>query len=248
MQILHGDSPGDEDPLSADVDDDWWIDRDDNCRFVSNPGQFDFDGDGRGDVCDDDIDDDRWSNSHEARAGTDPFDADSDGDSLLDSREEEWNDTDPLQADTDDDGIRDDVDNRGAVANPDQVGTDGDALGDACDEDDDNDRLADGLESRLGLDPLDRDTDDNGVTDDREDSDADGVPNGEEVQAGTDPGSQDLDGDDVADAVDNCLRQPNSDQADPDGDGAGNPCDIDDDGDGRWGLAGEAGRDRSARS
>ena len=42
----------------------------------------------------------------------------------------------------------------------------------------------------------------------------------------------DADGDDVPDRVDNCPQTPNSDQADNDGDGAGDVCDDDDDGDG----------------
>jgi hypothetical protein len=50
----------------------------------------------------------------------------------------------------------------------------------------------------------------------------------------------DADGDGVADARDNCLHLPNADQRDTDGDGFGNLCDADFDGDGRvtagWGA------------
>lgn len=42
----------------------------------------------------------------------------------------------------------------------------------------------------------------------------------------------DRDGDGVGDAADNCVRQPNADQADTDGDGTGDACDGDIDGDG----------------
>jgi hypothetical protein len=42
----------------------------------------------------------------------------------------------------------------------------------------------------------------------------------------------DADGDGVPDSVDNCPNVANPDQADLDGDGAGNACDTDDDGDG----------------
>lgn len=50
----------------------------------------------------------------------------------------------------------------------------------------------------------------------------------------------DRDGDGVADARDNCLTEPNADQRDSDGDGFGNRCDPDVDGDGlvttSWGA------------
>ena len=42
----------------------------------------------------------------------------------------------------------------------------------------------------------------------------------------------DRDSDGVADSSDNCVRQPNEDQADLDNDGAGDACDSDVDGDG----------------
>ena len=42
----------------------------------------------------------------------------------------------------------------------------------------------------------------------------------------------DRDSDGVADGSDNCVRQPNEDQADLDEDGAGDACDSDIDGDG----------------
>jgi hypothetical protein len=42
----------------------------------------------------------------------------------------------------------------------------------------------------------------------------------------------DRDSDGVSDGSDNCVRQPNGDQADLDNDGAGDACDSDIDGDG----------------
>jgi hypothetical protein len=49
-------------PLVSDFDKDDIYDDEDNCRNVFNPDQSDFDGDGAGDMCDDDIDDDRVLN------------------------------------------------------------------------------------------------------------------------------------------------------------------------------------------
>src|SRR5690606_6829295 len=45
--------------------------------------------------------------------------------------------------------------------------------------------------------------------------------------------TDDRDGDGVPDALDNCIRIPNPDQRDTNGDGFGNVCDADVDGDGR---------------
>lgn len=67
--------------------------------------------------------------------------------------------------DADRDGVADDDDNCVDNANADQLDTDGDGKGNACDKDDDADRLADTEEDQEGTDPLDADTDGDGVGD-----------------------------------------------------------------------------------
>lgn len=52
------------------------------------------------------------------------------------------------------------------------------------------------------------------------------------AEAGADPHYLDLDGDQYCEGADNCQGLPNPDQLDHDGDGRGDACDEDDDGDG----------------
>ncbi len=78
--------------------------------------------------------------------------------------------------------------------------------------------MLDGAEVDAGLNPLNAD------------SDGDGLPDGED----SDPLNPlvDTDGDGLEDSADNCPSVSNADQADLDGDGIGNACDSDADGDG----------------
>jgi hypothetical protein len=59
----------------------------------------------------------------------------------------------------------------------------------------DGDGLPDSIESLLGLDPDDSDSDDDGVADGAEDSDRDRLSNTQEIASGTDPSRPDSDGD-----------------------------------------------------
>jgi hypothetical protein len=77
------------------------------CLVASNPDQADFDGDGMGDVCDPDDDNDGLKDVEEEIWGTDPKNPDTDGDGLTDGDEVKVHQTNPLDKDTDDDCLTD---------------------------------------------------------------------------------------------------------------------------------------------
>jgi Thrombospondin type 3 repeat len=110
---------------------------------------------------------------------------------------------DACDVDLDGDGVPNLSDLCAAVPNPDQRNTDGDALGDVCDSDDDGDGLSDAVD----LCPLLPNPDNAPLIDARCDAD--------------------VDGDNVSDTFDNCLSRTNPNQADLDGDGRGDACDLD---------------------
>ncbi len=77
-----------------DSDSDGEPDVSDNCDDVPNPDQRDADGDGLGNACDTDDDNDGVSDDDEVANNTDPFDPDTDDDGIGDAL-----DADPLNAD-----------------------------------------------------------------------------------------------------------------------------------------------------
>ncbi len=146
-----------------------------------------------------------FSNYNEYRAGTDPYDPDTDNDGMLDGWEDYFK-LDPLNSsdssiDPDGDGLENAVEYLNGT-NPTKNDTDSDGLDDLVELvthgtnplfwDTDEDGIPDGWEVEFGLDPL------NGK-DAYHEEDDDDLPNWREYYHGTDPYDPDTDGDNMPD-------------------------------------------------
>ena len=194
----------------------------DNCPRVPNVNQRDLDGDSTGDACDLDMDGDELINDRDNCPWVfNLAQVDTDGDRLGDA----------CDKDDDDDRVLDVLDNCRLTFNPGQFDQDRDHVGDSCDHDPDGDGYPT-AEGRPDVCPW-------LATGAQLDKDGDGAGDACDVDPrrfslhGPSGAGLDSDGDGLVDPDDNCPFMPNPRQPDTDGDGLGDTCDPDLDGDGR---------------
>ena len=196
-------------------------------QVVSRPGGMGLNLNDPNDA-DLDFDQDGLTNKEEFDLGTSLFLNDTDGDGIDDAGEGPLG-SNPLLPDSDLDGWLD-----GNEINP-TADSDGDGIINILDPDSDNDGLPDGIEIRIGLDPLNMFSNGGlGVPDGSADTDGDGLTNLDELLENTDPGNPDTDGDGLLDTEEVDLGEDGfvTDPLRPDTDGDG----MRDDYESRFGL------------
>jgi hypothetical protein len=170
-----------------DSDGDGVINIDDNCPATANPDQADSNGNGWGDVCDEESDSDGDGipdPSDNCPSVANPSQQDTDSDGLGDACETD---------DTDGDGWADGMDNCPSHFNPGQFDVNQNGVGDACDpeSDPDGDGIPDFADNcDFAPNPGQQDANANSIGDACDafsDTDADGLTDAQETQTGTDP-------------------------------------------------------------
>jgi len=121
--------------IAFDSDEDGVADQYDNCPEISNPDQSDIDGDGMGDVCDDDMDNDGCNNLIDKHPEVFSID-NGEGDGLANDCDNCPGVSNIAQEDSDFDGLGDKCDNCKFIINPVQEDFNNDGEGDFCDCDD----------------------------------------------------------------------------------------------------------------
>jgi hypothetical protein len=195
---------------------------DDNCQFVVNPDQADLEGDGLGNICDADNDNDNRLDDGDMDGIEGNHPCACLGTNNPPNCTDNCDDNCPLlhnpgQIEQDGDGVGKDCDNcaegtPNQAFNPTQADNDMDALGDACDADDDNDTILD-------------DGNMNGTAGDVRCTGGATASCDDNCQFTSNSNQADSDADSRGNVCDNCGSISNLNQVDDDADGVGNPCD-----------------------
>lgn len=237
----------DKDGIIDAIDTDETLDQDNDglpdiveARLQTNPKKADSDGDGINDSIEvgDNVDEPNDKDLDGIIDALDSIDdSDTDNDGLTDSQELILK-SDPKLADTDNDGINDLEEVGKNIKQP--LDSDKDGILNLVDKDDDNDNLSTRYEIRIGTNPLESDSDKDGLADNTEakapgsdelqdtdndkiinpndtDDDNDTIPTKDELTLGTNHLKADSDDDGITDAIE--VGQNFKSAIDTDGDG-----------------------------